>query len=636
MRSISSLFAFRKSIFICHSSERDDADIAESIALRLRRQGFKVFLDKDNLRPGHAYDDHILREIIGASSAFLFLISPNSITPGRYTLTELEFAKQRWPDPSGAVLPVMIAKTDVRSVPPYLRAVTFSETQGDVVAKASAEVAKLIPRPTNLLPFSALLVAIVACMGAFLYFKPQDFVWTGSRSQQAQSRKGVDNEQPAKTSPALEPNPSFADQFPNNFNLIFSLELADDTPYLARDQVRISVPAKRWANYLGLHPEGYYSEQFDTPGKTSAFYALVTRKVETGYTGQPRVTSFCLRRSDHPPDKAKQGTAVMQCKEGDQPCGAFGADDEGLLTLSSACGRINGPEKSGSISGVSPFANLVFGTAAAASQERVWSIPSLDSLLARKSANVLRDGFTIFTIQSAQKLDARADAVSLDLAVNDTPVLVEGLPAALQPYDFDPEQPVKLKFGLQNLDFDGRYAGCDTITARLQFYKGGDAVGAPLSLDLRYAALRNVEASAIQTEKGIFTWSASYEVSNPQNKRTDWRVFVRTAPRTELAELQLARQQINDLGLVHSTDGHDYPVHAILRPPLHRHWGLALGLLQPSGQIRFTFTNDEARELKKFAKQKWRESGAVRRLFDPDPDLYQEPIDVDRRYSCGT
>jgi hypothetical protein len=152
---------------------------------------------------------------------------------------------------------------------------------------------------------------------------------------------------------------------------------------------------------------------------------------------------------------------------------------------------------------------------------------------------------------------------------------------------------------------------------------------------MRYAALRNVGSSEIKTDKGAFTWSARYEVSNAQGKGTDWRVFVRSAPRAELAQLEKARQDIDDLGLAYPEGGHDYPVRAVLRPPLLAGWGLALGLVQPSGQIRFTFTSDEATAIKNFAKQKWRSVAAVKRLFDQEPDLYREPAGVDRQFSCG-
>jgi hypothetical protein len=91
----------------------------------------------------------------------------------------------------------------------------------------------------------------------------------------------------------------------------------------------------------------------------------------------------------------------------------------------------------------------VSGPAVAAPQSLVWSVPSLQSLLERKSSEELRDGFTVFTLRSSRSLDPEADAVSLDLTVNDTPVLIEGLPAALQPRGVDPKQSIVLQFGLQ-------------------------------------------------------------------------------------------------------------------------------------------------------------------------------------------
>jgi hypothetical protein len=650
MRKFSSWLAFRKSIFICHAGEKEDTDTAESISLRLRRQGFNVFLDKDSLQPGHAYDDRI-REQISASSAFIVLISPNSVAPGRYTLTEIEFAKRRWPDPSGAVLPVMIAKTDLQSIPPYLRAVTILQTEGNVVAKVSAEVAKLLPRPRNVLPIFGLVAAFglaaaataAASIVAVLRLQvPDGGCAKGCNSVNNDqpvnpgpaSPPGTDPSSPPKPAPAPSPTPTLvADPFPPRFALNFSLDLVDDTPYLFKDQVSIAVPAKRWNNVLGLNPDGYYLEQEDTPGKTSSFYAQVTRKVDTGFIGRPPVTSFCLKRADQISSPATITSTLMQCKEGDQPCAKFRADDEGLLAVSSACAQTKHSGRLDDLRGLVRFASFGIDAAMAQEPQRVWSVPSVDSLLARRNSSVLRDGFTVFTLQSAQKINLQANAVSLDLSIDDTPVLIEGVPADLQPQSFDPEQPLVLKFGLQNLNFAGRYAGCDRIGGRLQFYNDADAVGAPVSLELRYAALRNVEASPIQTELGTFTWSARYQVAS--NARTDWRVFVRSAPRNEPSKLEPVRQAIDDLSLVYSAAGQDYPVRAVLRPPLRGGWGLALGLMQPSGQIRFTFTMDEARQLQKFAQQKWRSDGAVRRLFDKEPDLYQEPTDADRRYSCG-
>jgi hypothetical protein len=100
-------------VFISYASEY--RPVAERIALSLRGRGYKVFLDKDDLPAGASYDDKIHQAIL-SSGAFIFLISPESIADGRYTLTELKFARERWPNPSRSVLPVVVAKTDLARV----------------------------------------------------------------------------------------------------------------------------------------------------------------------------------------------------------------------------------------------------------------------------------------------------------------------------------------------------------------------------------------------------------------------------------------------------------------------------------------------------------------------------------------
>jgi hypothetical protein len=127
-------------IFLSYASERHD--VAEEIALALRNQGHAVFLDRDDLPPGTSYDDQI-RNAIDASGLLVFLISPESVSDGRYTLTELAFARKRWPAPGRRVLPVQIAATPIDSVPNYLKAVTILEPWGNRAAEVAAAVADL-------------------------------------------------------------------------------------------------------------------------------------------------------------------------------------------------------------------------------------------------------------------------------------------------------------------------------------------------------------------------------------------------------------------------------------------------------------------------------------------------------------
>jgi hypothetical protein len=147
-------------IFICHSDDTTAA--AASIANSLRGRGYKVFLDQDSLPPGRSYDERI-EKAITHSSVIIFLISPHSVQEGRYTLTELKFAAKKWPHAGNAVLPVMVAPTEISSLPEYLKGATILTPKGNLAAEVSHEVARLVPTRsrTKLLALAAIAAAIV-------------------------------------------------------------------------------------------------------------------------------------------------------------------------------------------------------------------------------------------------------------------------------------------------------------------------------------------------------------------------------------------------------------------------------------------------------------------------------------------
>jgi SH3-like domain-containing protein len=124
-------------VFLCHATQ--DKAAAESITFSLRARGHKVFLDRDDLPPGGSFDQRIERAV-KQSDIFVFLITPDSVAEGRYTLTELSFARRNWPDPNGRVLPVMSRRTPLDQVPAYLKAVTILEPSGSISAETSAAV----------------------------------------------------------------------------------------------------------------------------------------------------------------------------------------------------------------------------------------------------------------------------------------------------------------------------------------------------------------------------------------------------------------------------------------------------------------------------------------------------------------
>ena len=126
-------------MFIVLSYASEQRDIAEQIKLALTASDHKVFFDRDSLPPGDDYHSRI-RKAVQDSDAFIFLISPHSIAQGGYTLTELKYAREKWPEPKQKVLPVMIEKTDYSQIPPYLKAVKVLEPSGSAPAEVTAVI----------------------------------------------------------------------------------------------------------------------------------------------------------------------------------------------------------------------------------------------------------------------------------------------------------------------------------------------------------------------------------------------------------------------------------------------------------------------------------------------------------------
>jgi TIR domain-containing protein/carboxypeptidase family protein len=155
-------------VFLSYAHEQRET--ADALSLRLHEAGHDVFFDKDDLPAAESFDDRIRRGL-ERSDLLVFLVSPESIGPGGYTLTELELARQRWPNPGGHVLPVMVAPTPYDEMPEYLKAVTVLEPKGNVVAEAAAAVEGVAGRARRRrLGAAALVLGLVAVGGAAAWY----------------------------------------------------------------------------------------------------------------------------------------------------------------------------------------------------------------------------------------------------------------------------------------------------------------------------------------------------------------------------------------------------------------------------------------------------------------------------------
>lgn len=136
-------------IFVSYASEQ--RAIAERIYLKLVGAGHDVFFDRQDLPPGHSFDERI-RESIDACDLFVFLLTPSSIEPGSYALTELELARRKWPHPKGRVLAVHLGNLEDRAIPNYLRANIYLSPTGDAASETLFAVQRMVEqlkRPTE-------------------------------------------------------------------------------------------------------------------------------------------------------------------------------------------------------------------------------------------------------------------------------------------------------------------------------------------------------------------------------------------------------------------------------------------------------------------------------------------------------
>ncbi len=152
----------KSTIFLSYPSSLEET--AARLELSLKGEGYAVFRDRSALPPGESFDARI-RAAIEESDLFVFLITPESVSQGRYTLTELKLVEQRWGHPAGRVLPVLAEATPMESVPAYLRAVTILKPHGNLVAEVAAEVARLsAPWWRRMLEPRRLVPAVVAAL----------------------------------------------------------------------------------------------------------------------------------------------------------------------------------------------------------------------------------------------------------------------------------------------------------------------------------------------------------------------------------------------------------------------------------------------------------------------------------------
>src|SRR5581483_6844957 len=106
------------------------------------------------------------RAAIESAQLLIFLISPDAVDGGSYTLSELEIGQKA----GVKILPVMLRVTEVATLPVVLRSITIYQPQGDVAAGVAAEVHRIARelRRKRLKPLAG-VVAAATLLAVVLY-----------------------------------------------------------------------------------------------------------------------------------------------------------------------------------------------------------------------------------------------------------------------------------------------------------------------------------------------------------------------------------------------------------------------------------------------------------------------------------
>jgi formylglycine-generating enzyme required for sulfatase activity len=148
-----------------------DREQAKALYLALRDQGHRVFFDRDDLPAGDEYHNRI-RAAIDDAHLFIFLISPEALDDGSYTLTELTIAERS----HRRLLPVMLRETVIATLPAALQAVTIHRPDGNLAASVAAQAYRIAGevRRKRLKQFAAVSsLAAVAAAGIFYFLAPR-------------------------------------------------------------------------------------------------------------------------------------------------------------------------------------------------------------------------------------------------------------------------------------------------------------------------------------------------------------------------------------------------------------------------------------------------------------------------------
>jgi hypothetical protein len=264
---------------------------------------------------------------------------------------------------------------------------------------------------------------------------------------------------------------------------------------------------------------------------------------------------------------------------------------------------------------------VVYAASAEQAREPRWVVPSLDTL--DKMTDRERVGYTRFYVSfTPAGQAASADQYYYVVRVNDKTIFIDGFSPEKFIYPLQKGTTNWISFGLENLNFTGQYEGFEKLQLTIVFLNGESEVYRQ-ELQRNYVALRDAPEVTIDSPIGAFHWNGKYVVPKNEDK---YEVLLASANCGDPVQRECIDRTMN--AKVHFDQGglkfNDKPIVMVVRPPLRipPSYGLALGQIQPTSQVQFTFSEDEAKRLCHWALEQ-RGKSAAGNLIQSNLRIYE-------------
>jgi hypothetical protein len=417
------------------------------------------------------------------------------------------------------------------------------------------------------------------------------------------------------------------------FNFLKRLEVSAK---LYSGLVRLEVTANKKYSSVRLasqDPQGqnYFFDKiaFPAPGESARGTIVAERAGDAILSNQPpAIADLCFRPANKLPKLGEIDYDWFDCMEGKQ-CKPS-AHATGWLQACPATAPATAQTRSILADFLLPPAYAVTAppVASGARNTAYWLEPSLLALSERKNQGV---GYTMFSIQTEAFRAPNINGVEVNIRVNGVPVLEDGLLPEQRVVANDPGHAFNHSFALQTLDFQGANGGCDRIELGLRPRLDDGSKGKAQTLTLSYVALRDVAPRTQKLGDFPLRWRASY-----MTPEREWRHIAELHSYVFRASDAAARQRSVEQAEQGKQwlDGQAYTyqgkkIVGVIRPPRTvkpdgtAAFGLGTGLIQENGQIRFTFSEAEARALAAFMIAKRPDSQMAARTVHSEPYIFQ-------------